>query len=71
MNLFQGEITEIYIESGMRTCTVRVNGILRRASLTLLPEANVGDSILINAGVGISKIEHRRQERRYVSRNPR
>ncbi|MBI3579801.1 MAG: HypC/HybG/HupF family hydrogenase formation chaperone [Ignavibacteriales bacterium] len=57
MNLVSGELVEIYIEGGTTMGKVRVNGAFVRAPLTFLMEAKVGDKILMESGVAISKVE--------------
>jgi len=37
--------------------TTEVDGITRQARLDLLPEANLGDYVLIHAGLAISKLD--------------
>ena len=57
MNLVSGEIVEIYIEDGTAVARVSVRGAVTRASLMFLPEARVGDTILMESGVAISKVQ--------------
>jgi hydrogenase maturation factor len=57
MNLIKGKINEIYVESGARMANVRVHGAYRRVPVTFLIDAKVGDMILIESGVSISKVE--------------
>lgn len=58
------------------TGIVEVSGIEREVSLTLVPEAKVGDHLLIHAGFAIAVIdEEEAQEtlkliREYLSENP-
>ncbi|MBI5216878.1 MAG: HypC/HybG/HupF family hydrogenase formation chaperone [Ignavibacteriae bacterium] len=54
MNLLTGQIEEIYIENGTTYGRVNVNGAYKRVPLFFLLEAKVGDTVLIEAGVGIS-----------------
>ncbi len=54
---FTGQIVEIYEADGMRMGKLRVGGALTRVALALLPEARVGDTVLVHAGVAVSKIE--------------
>ena len=58
MNLIQGKIAEIYLDSGVTKAKVSVGGAHIRVPLMLLMDANVGDEILIESGVAISKVEH-------------
>ncbi|MCL2324767.1 MAG: HypC/HybG/HupF family hydrogenase formation chaperone [Actinomycetia bacterium] len=48
------QITE---RSGDRKATVNVLGVTREASLDLVPNAQVGDWILVHAGFGIEVID--------------
>jgi len=57
MNLVSGEIVEIYIEDGAAVARVSVRGAVTHASLMFLPEARVGDTILMESGVAISKVQ--------------
>ena len=57
MNLFSGRIEEIYVEEGMTMGKVNVRGALLRISLTFLTEAKIGDTVLIESGVAISRTE--------------
>jgi hydrogenase maturation factor len=63
MNLLTGQIEEIYIENGTTYGKVNVNSAYKRVPLFFLLDAKVGDTILIEAGVGIS-IYH--EETEYV-----
>lgn len=67
MNLVTGRITEIYIEGGAARAKVSVCGGQFRVVMTLLMEARVGDEILIDADVAISRVEPSvRKEPAYV-----
>ena len=57
MNLIQGTIAEIYLDSGVTKAKVSVGGAHVRVPLMLLMDANVGDEILIESGVAISRVE--------------
>jgi len=72
MNIITGEIVEIYLDNGIRMAKVRVGGAYMRVLLTFLPEVRVGDQILIESGVAISKIEReQRKESQNVLSNSR
>ena len=62
MNLVSGEIVEIYIEDGLAMAKAKVGRAFTRVSLNFLPDAAVGDSILIESGVAISKTDPRNQK---------
>ena len=55
MNLLYGEIVEILAEDGMRFGKIRVGGALKKISLELLGEPQIGDRVLICDGIAISK----------------
>jgi hydrogenase maturation factor len=57
MNFVQGEIDELYVESGIEMAKVRVHGAFLRVPVTFLIDAKVGDTILIESGVAIAKVE--------------
>ncbi|MBI3585933.1 MAG: HypC/HybG/HupF family hydrogenase formation chaperone [Ignavibacteriales bacterium] len=57
MNLISGELVEIYIAEGTTMGKVRVGGAFMRVPLTFLMETKVGDKILMESGVAISKVE--------------
>jgi hydrogenase maturation factor len=57
MNLISGQIEEIYVQEGMTMGKINVRGALVKVSLTFLMEAKVGDTILVESGVAISKTE--------------
>ena len=62
MNLSSGEIVEIYVEDGTTYAKVRVKGTFTRVPLIFLPEVRVGDTVLIDSGVAISKVEREKIE---------
>lgn len=43
-----------------RTARVEFGGVSREVSLAFLPEARVGDYVLVHAGVGISRVDETR-----------
>lgn len=57
MNLIEGEIVEIYSEDGTSMAKVRVAGVFLRVPVALIPDAKVGDRVLIESGVAIAKVE--------------
>ncbi len=54
MNLLTGQLEELYIEDGTTMGRVNVNGAFMRVPLFFLLDAKVGDTVLIESGVGIS-----------------
>ncbi len=72
MNLLSGQLVEIFIEDGVPKGKVKVGGAFMKVVLTLLMEARVGDTVLVDSGVAIGfSSESHTQEERYVSRDPR
>lgn len=57
MNLVTGRIVELYIEGGTTKAKVSVGGAHFRVIMTFLMEAHVGDEVLIESGVAISRVE--------------
>jgi hydrogenase expression/formation protein HypC len=58
-----GRIVQIADENGIRMGEVDFGGITRRACLAYVPEAGVGDYVVIHAGFGISKVDARAARR--------
>jgi hydrogenase maturation factor len=72
MNLVTGRILEIYLENGIAKAKVSVDGAIMRVPLMLVMDSRVGDEILIESGVAISRLEQcPRKEPEHVSGNPR
>lgn len=57
MNLVTGEIVDIYLDTWTKMAKVRVNGAFIRVPLLLLPEARVGDHVLVEGGVAIAVVK--------------
>ncbi len=57
MNLVSGRIEEIYEHQGILMGRINVRGVILKASLALLLEVQVGDVVLVESGVAISKID--------------
>ena len=55
----KGEIVEIYIRDGSTLAKVRVDGSYLNVPLLLLMNARVGDQVVIDAGIALTKIEPR------------
>ena len=58
-----GRIVRIVDENGIRMGEVDFGGITRRACLAYVPEADLGDYVVIHAGFGISKVDARAARR--------
>ncbi len=56
MNPMKGEIVEIYVKEGSTVGKVLVDGSYFHVPLLLLLNARVGDQVLIDAGIALSKV---------------
>ena len=63
MNLVSGQIEEIYVHEGMTIGKVNVRGAFLRVPLTFLMDAKIGDTIVIESGVAISKTDPESQSK--------
>lgn len=54
MNLFVGRIEEVRKTEAGREGTISVRGARIEVLLDIVPEARVGDSVLVHAGVALS-----------------
>jgi hydrogenase expression/formation protein HypC len=52
-----GKVMEFHQTDGLRMSKVDFGGIAREACLVYLPEAEVGDYVLVHAGFAISKVD--------------
>jgi hydrogenase maturation factor len=57
MNLVYGRIVEMFAEDGMSAGKIRVGGAIKKVSLELLVEPQIGEQLLICDGVAITKVE--------------
>jgi hydrogenase expression/formation protein HypC len=60
-----GEIASVRSESGVRMGDVRFAGIVREVCLECVPEADVGDWVVVHVGFAISRIDRQEAERAY------
>ena len=60
-----GEIVEIRDDQGLRVGKVKFAGITREVCLDYVPEANLGDYVLVHVGFAISTIDREEAERTY------
>jgi len=60
-----GRITSIQENNGVRMARVDFGGILRDACLEYLPEASVGNYVMIHVGFAISKVDEDEAARTY------
>ncbi len=56
MNLCFGEIVTIYSENGLCCGKVRVRGAVKAISLDLIPNAVVGEIVLVCDGVALDRV---------------
>jgi hydrogenase expression/formation protein HypC len=49
-----GKVTEIYETGGMHMCKVDFGGVIREACLQALPEAKLGDYVIVHAGFALN-----------------
>jgi hydrogenase expression/formation protein HypC len=52
-----GRVVEIAGDGELRTARVEFGGVVRQASLVYVPEAQVGDYVLVHVGFAISRID--------------
>ena len=57
MNLLTGVVEEIYMQEGTTMGRVSIKGATLRVPLMFLPDAVVGDTVLIESGVAISRVQ--------------
>ena len=51
------------VEINDQLASVEVQGVRRAASMMLLPEARVGDYVLVHAGFAMQSVDHEEAER--------
>ena len=56
MKTRSGTITEIFLEDGVPRATVKAGDLSLPVALTLMMDARVGDVVLIDSGIALSKI---------------
>ncbi len=61
MHLVTGEIIQIVQDFEEPRAIVRVKGARMTVSITLIPDAQPGEKVLIESGVAISKINEREE----------
>ena len=60
-----GKILEAEEHNGMRVARVQFGGIVRQAYLDFVPEAAVGDYVMVHVGFAISRVDAAEAERTY------
>jgi hydrogenase expression/formation protein HypC len=60
-----GKVLEEFDKDGLRMARVQFGGIIREAALDYVPEAKVGDYVLVHVGFAISTVNAEEAERTY------
>lgn len=60
-----GKIVSVKEANGLRSARVQFGGIVRQASLDFVPEADVGDYVMVHVGYAISRVDAAEAERTY------
>jgi hydrogenase expression/formation protein HypC len=60
-----GKVLNTFDERGLRMAKVQFGGIVREACLEYVPEAMVGEYVLVHVGFAISRIDEAEAERTY------
>ncbi len=60
-----GKILEVEEIGGMRVARVQFGGIVRPVSLDFVPEAVVGEYVMVHVGFAISRVDQQEAERTY------
>jgi hydrogenase expression/formation protein HypC len=60
-----GKVISIEQTNGLRVGRVEFGGIVRQASLDFVPEAEVGDYVMVHVGFAISRVDAEEAERTY------
>ncbi|MGA2919834.1 MAG: HypC/HybG/HupF family hydrogenase formation chaperone [Candidatus Sulfotelmatobacter sp.] len=60
-----GKILEIQEMGPMRAARVQFGGIVRQVSLSFVPEAGLGDYVMVHVGFAISRVDSIEAERTY------
>jgi hydrogenase expression/formation protein HypC len=60
-----GKILEIQEQNQMRAARVQFGGIVRQVSLDFVPEAGLGDYVMVHVGFAISRVDSVEAERTY------
>jgi hydrogenase expression/formation protein HypC len=60
-----GMILEVEQQANNRVGTIQFGGITRQAYLDFVPEANVGDYVIVHVGFAISRVDAEEARRTY------
>jgi hydrogenase expression/formation protein HypC len=61
-----GKVLDIQESGGLRAARVQFGGIVRQISLDFVPEAEVGDYVMVHVGFAISRVDAEEAERTYA-----
>ena len=60
-----GRILEISMVDGVKVGRVEFGGIVRQTCLDFVPDAGVGDYVMVHVGFAISRVDQQEAERTY------
>jgi hydrogenase expression/formation protein HypC len=60
-----GKVVSLADASGLRMGKIQFGGIVREACLEYLPEAALGDYVIVHAGFAISRVDEKEAARTY------
>jgi hydrogenase expression/formation protein HypC len=60
-----GKILDCVEQGGLRTGRIQFGGIVRQARLDFVPEAQVGDYVMVHVGFAISRVDAGEANRTY------
>ena len=60
-----GKVISVDQSNGLRTARIQFGGIVRQASLDFVPEAEVGEYVMVHVGYAISRVDAGEAERTY------
>ncbi len=60
-----GKVVSVDESNGLRSARIQFGGIVRQASLDFVPEAQVGDYVMVHVGYAISRVDEAEARRTY------
>ena len=60
-----GKVISVEQSNGLRSGRIQFGGIIRNASLDFVPEAEVGDYVMVHVGYAISRVDEAEAHRTY------
>jgi len=60
-----GKVISVEQNNGLRSGRIQFGGIIRSASLDFVPEAGVGDYVMVHVGYAISRVDEAEAQRTY------